>query len=452
MEGSVISFSRDNELLFEADIDERNQAFVREVTSPSVGSAFAASVTFPLDHDLLHRRLGHHSDTQKILSKGLVTGAKITSTQKQNPICEPCLAGKLNVAPFPSTGHCSAVPLELIHSDLKEFKVFTRKGWTYRVLFIDDHTGFKCAMHVKRKSDTFNAFKVFKAYAENHFGCKIKALQEDKGGEYMSTAFDNYLRSEGIVRRHLTRNRPQQNGMAERGNCTVDENTTAMLHEANLPLSFKALADAAYINMHPTSHIPENNTPYELWYKQKPDVSHLRVWGCLAYVHVQKDKRDTSGIHFQKCIFVGYPTEYKGWLFYNPVTRKVVTSERAVFDERYFPGNKPSLLQRIPQNPPSTFIDLPPHAKPQVVRDDRGDDEDDYGVHRAPPAPTPNPSLPNHSPPSTCPNSPPSPERSPEPEPALPPSPIGVAACRKHHGQTTEHKPAGEWWKAQPAY
>src|SRR6266436_7037170 len=36
----------------------------------------------------------------------------------------------------------------------------------------------------------------------------------------------------------------------------------------------------------PLSHIFNGKTPYELWFKQKPDVSHLRVWGCLAYVHV----------------------------------------------------------------------------------------------------------------------------------------------------------------------
>jgi hypothetical protein len=54
---------------------------------------------------------------------------------------------------------------------------------------------------------------------------------------------------------------------------------------------------------------------------------------------VQKDKRDTSGLHFQKCVFVGYPNEKKGWLFYNPVTRKMVLSERAIFDECYFLGN-----------------------------------------------------------------------------------------------------------------
>jgi hypothetical protein len=130
-----------------------------------------------LDLDLLHRRLGYHTDTQTILSKKLVTGAKITSNQKPDPICEPCLAGKLNAAPFPSTGHRAEAPLDLIHSDLKEYKVFIREGWRYCVTFIDDHTRFKVCFHMKRKSETFKAFTVFKAYAENHFGHKIKALK-----------------------------------------------------------------------------------------------------------------------------------------------------------------------------------------------------------------------------------------------------------------------------------
>jgi transposase InsO family protein len=249
-----VRFTRNGELLFEADIDERNQSFVREDDGePDSDSALSAVGTLPLDLTLLHRRMGHHSDTQKILSKDLVTGVKLTSNQKPDPICEPCLAGKLNAGPFPSTEHCAAAPLDLIHSDLKEYPIYTREGWRYCVLFIDDHTGFKVALHMKRKSGTFNAFKVFKAYAENHFGRKIKALQDNEGGEYMSKEFENYLASEDIVRHHSTRNRPQQNGHAEHGNCTVDEHTTAMLHEANLPPSFRALAVATYIhvaNMH----------------------------------------------------------------------------------------------------------------------------------------------------------------------------------------------------------
>ena len=79
-------------------------------------------------------------------------------------------------------------------------------------------------------------------------------------------------------------------------------------------------------------------TPYTEWYKKKPDVSNLRVWGCTAYIYIQRNKRKLLQSHMQKCVFVGYPVGYKGWQFYNPVTKKFIISERAVFDERHFPG------------------------------------------------------------------------------------------------------------------
>ncbi len=71
---------------------------------------------------------------------------------------------------------------------------------------------------------------------------------------------------------------------------------------------------------------------------RKPDISHFRVFGCTAYVYIQRDKRKSLQPHMEKCIFVGYPSGYKGWQFYNPVTKKFIISERAIFDERSFPG------------------------------------------------------------------------------------------------------------------
>ena len=52
----------------------------------------------------------------------------------------------------------------------------------------------------------------------------------------------------------------------------------------------------------------------------------------------------------EKCIFIGYPEGYKGWKFYNPTTKKTIISERADFDERYFPGlkNAPCLSPALP--------------------------------------------------------------------------------------------------------
>jgi hypothetical protein len=60
--------------------------------------------------------------------------------------------------------------------------------------------------------------------------------------------------------------------------------------------------------------------------------------------------------HTERCVFIGYPDGYKGWKFYNPTTKKVVISEHADFDERYFPGLKHSATTLPPS---STFVPIP---------------------------------------------------------------------------------------------
>jgi hypothetical protein len=132
-----------------------------------------------------------------------------------------------------------------------------------------------------------------------------------------------------------------------------------MLYEAQLPPSFWGEALAAQIhvwNRLPTSSL-KRMTPHEAWFKRKPDISHLRVWGCLAYVHVQKDKRRSLAPHMEKCVFVGYPSGYKGWKFYNPSTQKYIICERAEFDERVFPGlTKYKSTSPVNLTPPNSVV------------------------------------------------------------------------------------------------
>ena len=75
------------------------------------------------------------------------------------------------------------------------------------------------------------------AFAENELQAKIKALQDDKGGEFMSNAFIKFTDDCGIHRRHSTRNRPLQNGVVECANHTMADDISAMLYEAQLPPS-----------------------------------------------------------------------------------------------------------------------------------------------------------------------------------------------------------------------
>jgi hypothetical protein len=52
-------------------------------------------------------------------------------------------------------------------------------------------------------------------------------------------------------------------------------------------------------------------TPNEKFIGEKPDVSHLRVFGCIAYVHVPNKKRSKLDPKAKKCIFIGYSLEQK---------------------------------------------------------------------------------------------------------------------------------------------
>lgn len=358
--GDSMSFQHGGEIVFVASINDNNIAHLDGTTDVTEQAHFTATV--PLDFTLWHRRLGHHNldGVKRLVNHNLVTGMIITSKSKPDPVCEPCIAGKMHANPFPLSSNHATRPLELVHSDLHgPLKVQSPSGYLYWDTFIDDYSDWWALRPLRKKSDNFAAFKQYKAWAENKTGYKIGAFQDDKAGDYMSAEYEQFCADEGIERRHTTRNRPQQNGHSERANRTISDNVTAMLYEAGLPQSFALEAAGAFIHVRnrcSTSNVP-TSTPHERFLNKKPDISYFRVWGCLAYVHIQKDKRVGLSPHMQKCIFIGYPEGYKGWKFYNPTTKKVIISERADFDERCFPGLKMSTTRTAPP-PPSSYPSL----------------------------------------------------------------------------------------------
>lgn len=210
IDSTQMRFFLSSQLLFTASIHSNNSATLDGSTFANSESASFAS-TLPLDLLLLHCRLCHHNyaDLRRLISGDLASGISLTSKDKPDPVCEPCLAGKMTSNPFPTTHHRASRPLELVHTDLHgPMPTATHDGYRYWIVFVDDHTRFRTAMLLKRKSNAFDAFRQYKAWAENQLGLKIKALQDDKGGEYMSSAFLRFTDGCGIERRHTTRNRP----------------------------------------------------------------------------------------------------------------------------------------------------------------------------------------------------------------------------------------------------
>jgi len=93
-------FRQGRKTRFTASIDSSNSATLNSSTVASE-AAYAVS-TLPADLSLWHRRFTHHNyaDVKKIVEHKLVTGLVLDSDNKPDPICEPCIAGKMSANPF----------------------------------------------------------------------------------------------------------------------------------------------------------------------------------------------------------------------------------------------------------------------------------------------------------------------------------------------------------------
>ena len=209
-------------------------------------------------------------------------------------------------------------------------------------------------------------FKEWQAEVENFTGRRVKTLRTDNGGEFTSKQFQAHLKACGVCHELTIPKTPEQNGVAERLNCTLVETTRAMLLDADLPHKFwaEAVSTAAYLrNRSPTT--ATDVTPHEAWHGQKPRVQHLRVFGCTAYVHIPKDERGKLDSKTRKCSLLGYRSVQKGYRVFDHQNQKVLYSRNVKFDEqevRSLPVEEP------PQHP------LTLDSADEAAEEDSGDE------------------------------------------------------------------------------
>lgn len=85
-----------------------------------------------------------------------------------------------------------------------------------------------------------------------------------------------------------------------------------MIAHAGLPNMFwaEAISTAAYVrNRVLTRALKDGKTPYEPWYGKKPNVNHLKVFGCVAYAHITDDKRRKLDAKVEKMRFVQFEVQ-----------------------------------------------------------------------------------------------------------------------------------------------
>ena len=111
-------------------------------------------------------------------------------------------------------------------------------GYKYTATYLDDHSSFGVMFYLKSKSEEFNGFKTYKAWAEQQLSTKLKCKRTDRGGEFMSKEQKAYLTENGIKHQTSMPDSPQQNGQVERFQQTIINGAEAMQHHTGLSNGF----------------------------------------------------------------------------------------------------------------------------------------------------------------------------------------------------------------------
>ena len=291
---------------------------------------------------LLHRRLMHcnYKSLKLLIDNDVVDGLrpyKSMSFPENSWDCVGCRAGKMVRLPASGSNRRRATrPGEGWHWDIIVFRVPSVLNHRYFLLFTDDYSGYLHGYPLKRKSDAFATFRKF--YTDvirgaTADGIRMKWIQSDRGGEFVSLALRQLLQDVCFVSQRLVPAGAHDHKV-ERAIRTVVGDARAALHDQLLRLDYWPYALQYAINARnciPRANLEQGRvSPFELIYKRRPSLHRFRVFGSPCTIYAENDnkleERGTPGV------YLGFAEI--GMIVHDTVKDKIVTRKHVIVHER----------------------------------------------------------------------------------------------------------------------
>ncbi|CAI7800850.1 unnamed protein product [Closterium sp. NIES-53] len=190
--------------------------------------------------------------------------------------------------------------------------------------------------------------------AQRESGYKVKVIRTDNRREFIGADFEAVLKKKGLQHQLTVPYNPQQNGVAERFNRTLQKGARTLLGRAGLPDPFwvTALRQVALVKNRVFANVGDKQwVPCTKWYGSAPAVNMLRAYGCMVVFHVPKEKRGKLEASGRWGVHLGLAKDHKGWLIWDLTSQQLTVSRDVKFLKSLYYKEWKQQQQKLPTTP-----------------------------------------------------------------------------------------------------
>ncbi|CAI7934329.1 unnamed protein product [Closterium sp. NIES-54] len=239
----------------------------------------------------------------QLVKNEMVAGIRVKGEPDEVLGCPTCIQAKFTRYPFSSSEATAKAPLDEVVMDVVGPLKLEATGAEYFLTIVDVYTRMTWVYVLSKKSDVAEMVN------------RLNGIRHSLNMPYS----------------------PAMNGIAERANRTITETARGLLIEAGLPDYFwpDAVRSACVAKNRALNHVGADKwVPYVEWIGRKPKVDMLWVFGCMCMALVPKHLRHNKlGAKAIWAVHLGMAQNSKGWLLWDPFTKKYLVSRDYKFME-----------------------------------------------------------------------------------------------------------------------
>lgn len=310
------------------------------------------------EYILWHNRFGHLGVNKLRQLHEVTTLSQAIQVKHSGEItCDTCTIAKSKKNRNHDYENTVTEVLGLISTDVCGQLPRTYEGYQYFLQVIDAYSNHVTVIPTKTRSEAAEQLDQWRKASELATAKKVKVARSDNAPELVKV-IKQWEREDGVRADPTAPYTSSQNGKAERAIQNSEQLGRAMLSEAKLPITFwpYAVQTAAYI-LNRTAVGPmidgKPTSPEEIWTGKKPQIHHMRVWGCKCYVHIPDNKR-LSKLHprAEEGLFMGYTNTKSQYKVYIKSSKRVsVFDAKCVKFRERIPGG--SIIESNSEDPNS---------------------------------------------------------------------------------------------------